>query len=374
MGKTKEILKKDKNGKTVAVFSNGLLASIDGEISKTKLYTAIRRHKEINGFYYEYSGKYTNGKQIYENGFKCPYCSEILKNYNSLAKHIMYSHNEISKEQLLTDYYYNGIRPTCKCGCNNYTNIIYDRNNNNQIKFADYCKGHQSRVHNNWGHNLKAKENSAKTRREQYNSGERKQWNKGKTWDETYTKIEQKGLLNALQSKERRLKISRSNKGKPKPEEYVIKMRERLRTPEMREFYRKQLHNKISNGKFSLTSQLERDFIDEFIKPFNLDYITQYYIKDIHQYCDLYIPSKNIIIEVDGSHWHADPRLFPDGPKFDYQEKRIKLDEQKNEYCKHKNIKILRFWEIDIKKHPEEIIETLNRELTANKTSREYLF
>ena len=56
----------------------------------------------------------------------------------------------------------------CKCGCGD------------TVK-NEWSKGHYSRVHNNWGHNPKAIENSAKTRREQYKNGERKVWNDGLT-------------------------------------------------------------------------------------------------------------------------------------------------------------------------------------------------
>ena len=56
----------------------------------------------------------------------------------------------------------------CKCGCGD------------TVK-NEWSKGHYSRVHNNYGHNLKAIENSANTRREQYKNGERKVWNDGLT-------------------------------------------------------------------------------------------------------------------------------------------------------------------------------------------------
>ena len=56
----------------------------------------------------------------------------------------------------------------CKCGCGD------------TVK-NEWSKGHYSRVHNNWGHNSKSIENSAKTRREQYKNGERKVWNDGLT-------------------------------------------------------------------------------------------------------------------------------------------------------------------------------------------------
>ena len=56
----------------------------------------------------------------------------------------------------------------CKCGCGD------------TVK-NEWSKGHYSRVHNGWGHNPTAIENSAKTRREQYKNGERKVWNDGLT-------------------------------------------------------------------------------------------------------------------------------------------------------------------------------------------------
>ena len=60
------------------------------------------------------------------------------------------------------------MKKYCKCGCGD------------TVK-NEWSKGHYSRVHNNWGHNPTAIENSAKTRREQYKSGERKVWNDGLT-------------------------------------------------------------------------------------------------------------------------------------------------------------------------------------------------
>ena len=63
----------------------------------------------------------------------------------------------------------------CKCGCGD------------TVK-NEWSKGHYSRVHNNYGHNLKAIENSANTRREQFKNSERVQWNKGLTEDDPRVK------------------------------------------------------------------------------------------------------------------------------------------------------------------------------------------
>ena len=60
------------------------------------------------------------------------------------------------------------MKKYCKCGCKT-------------VVKNEWVRGHVARVHNNWGHNLKAIENSANTRREQYKNGERKVWNDGLT-------------------------------------------------------------------------------------------------------------------------------------------------------------------------------------------------
>ena len=68
----------------------------------------------------------------------------------------------------------------CKCGCG-------------EIVKNEWVRGHVSRVRNNWGHNQKAIENSANTRRKQYKNGERKVWNDGLT-KETDNRLADAGL------------------------------------------------------------------------------------------------------------------------------------------------------------------------------------
>jgi len=71
----------------------------------------------------------------------------------------------------------------CKCGCGDTVKNEWSK------------KGHYSRVHNNWGHNSKSIENSAKTRREQYKNGERKVWNDGLTIEDERVKENCKNLV-----------------------------------------------------------------------------------------------------------------------------------------------------------------------------------
>jgi len=74
------------------------------------------------------------------------------------------------------------MKKYCKCGCKT-------------VVKNEWSKGHYSRVHNNWGHNPTAIENSAKTRREQFKNGERTVWNDGLTIEDERVKENCKNLV-----------------------------------------------------------------------------------------------------------------------------------------------------------------------------------
>jgi len=108
--------------------------------------------------------------------YRCKICDDVeFDNYTSLSRHMVRTH-KMDSIQFYVDYNLNGIWPTCKCGCEGKVKWSWELKG-----FRNYCQGHQSRVHNNWGHNKKAIDASAETRRIQYASGERIQWNKGLT-------------------------------------------------------------------------------------------------------------------------------------------------------------------------------------------------
>lgn len=361
MGKSKEIIKIDEHGNEVCRYESAKVAYESEGISEDKFRKNIGKGKLINGFRYEYSGNITNSIDKSNFKFKCPYCDEVFETYNGLCKHVFRfsNHSCESKEQLLADFAYNGVRPKCKCGCGGYTEIRYDGG----VHFNDYIIGHSSRINNNWGHNKKAIEKSAETRREQYKSGERIQWNKGKKWNETYDDEKIKELMLQYEDFERNEKIRKALKGVPKSEEHAKKCRENGSSEYSKQRTRESLFKRIQNQQFSLSSKLENDFIENFIKPLNIDYETQYYIKDIHQYCDIFIPSKKLVIECDGSFWHCDQRLFPNGAIYEYQKRKIERDIIKNEYLAENGYNILRFWELDIINEPDMVMEQIDKKL-----------
>lgn len=116
--------------------------------------------------------------------YECKNCNDTkdnnpfrvkFKSYDALRRHVSRQH-KINSTQFYVDFYLDGKWPMCQCGCENKVKWSH------QLKgFRQYSAGHQSRVHNNWGHNKKAILASAKTRRQQFNNGERQVWNVGLT-------------------------------------------------------------------------------------------------------------------------------------------------------------------------------------------------
>ena len=105
--------------------------------------------------------------------YVCPKCKKEFDKYVSMSRHAGLTH-DIPSDQFYVDCLLGGAWPLCKCGCGQKVKWSW------QLKgFRSYCQGHQARILNNWGNNPKAIEASAETRRRQYASGERVQWNDG---------------------------------------------------------------------------------------------------------------------------------------------------------------------------------------------------
>jgi hypothetical protein len=107
----------------------------------------------------------------------CKHCQKELNSLDSLRIHSSKIH-KITSQEVYNQYLLNGERPKCKCGCGEDTPFT-----TLQKGYKEWIRGHISRVKNNWGHNEKAINNSSKTRREQFNNGERTVWNDGLTKD-----------------------------------------------------------------------------------------------------------------------------------------------------------------------------------------------
>ena len=140
--------------------------------------------------------------------FSCPKCDYTTnKSINSLRIH--YTKRKHGTAEELWQILFNHGQPiTCKCGCGESTKFL------GVVKgYAEWKRGHVSRVKNNWGHNEKAVGASIKKRRQMFKDGKLEVWNKGLTAesDERVALIAKK-----MNTPERGHKISKALKGSSK--------------------------------------------------------------------------------------------------------------------------------------------------------------
>lgn len=107
------------------------------------------------------------------------------------------------------------------------------------------------------------------------------------------------------------------------------------------------------------TSNLETKFAKKFLDKLRVEYITQFKAESIKRYYDFYIPSANLIIEIDGSYWHSDPRLLEGKELTPTQKRNKRVDKDKDKWAVEHKIPLLRIWEYDINNSPEDVMKML---------------
>jgi very-short-patch-repair endonuclease len=249
----------------------------------------------------------------------------------------------LKKDKLIQDKY-NGIHPTCQCGCEQQTRY--------EAKLKDYCKwisGHQSRVAGHFGDPKAKKRVDAiiSTRKAKFASGE-------------YDYIKQ--AIKNRDSVELGKKISEGAKGisKPKAKGFGIG---RIHTQTTKDKMSETAIQRVLKTDQNHTSKLEKTFAN-ILDLLDIEHQQFFYAKEIKAFYDFYILLNNTIIEIDGDFYHCNPDIYLNGSVCKTQTKNIKRDKQKNQWAKDNGFKLLRFWENDIKNNPQQIIEILKKELT----------
>lgn len=250
--------------------------------------------------------------------FKCNYCNKEYDTFNGLAKHSAKAHNVSGMELYMLTHNMTEI-PKCKCGCNREVNFQLG-------KFGEYLQGHKARISGGF-YSKEGLQKSLETRKTRFASGELEQWNKGKIYEGE--ELEEKRRI--AKDPVRREKISKALTGKPKSEEHRKIMAETLARN----------RKEILKGN---PSKLEFTFA-EILAGLGIEFIHQYHL-DGFDY-DFYIPSKNLLIEVDGDYWHGHPDKFP--TLNNMQKKNHGLDKLKTKHAGDRNYELLRFWETDIR-------------------------
>ena len=111
------------------------------------------------------------------------------------------------------------------------------------------------------------------------------------------------------------------------------------------------------------TSKLEEDFARDFLDKLGVEYVYQFEAKDIGRFFDFYIPSINLIIEIDGDYWHGNPDKYKEEELKGHQKRAQRVDEHKTKWALMHCIPILRIWESDIRKNPKIVMNILKEEL-----------
>lgn len=111
------------------------------------------------------------------------------------------------------------------------------------------------------------------------------------------------------------------------------------------------------------TSKLEERFASEFLDKLGVEYVYQFKAESIGRYFDFRIMPKGPIIEVNGSYWHGDRRIYEEKDLNRTQQKNMKVDELKRRWCSRNGIKIIYVWEKDINEDPEGVMKYLREKL-----------
>lgn len=106
--------------------------------------------------------------------------------------------------------------------------------------------------------------------------------------------------------------------------------------------------------------------IDTWLTKHNIDHIYSVIMQNDDKrnfQFDFLIKDKRILIECNGTYWHADPRFFSENVEprkrliNDIQKQKIKLDEEKKKFAKKHNFVLIVVWEYDINNNNFEELE-----------------
>lgn len=113
---------------------------------------------------------------------------------------------------------------------------------------------------------------------------------------------------------------------------------------------KKKLQAKAKKMSNKMTAP-EREF-EKMLKEIGVEYELQKVVES--KIFDFYIPSKNMIVEVDGDYWHANPMIYESEDLNKIQARNVRNDQYKEILAKGNGFKLERVWEHDLKNNYEE--------------------
>lgn len=147
---------------------------------------------------------------------------------------------------------------------------------------------------------------------------------------------------------------------------------------------KKTLKPKTKEVKYG-TSKLEKDFANEFLVKYGINFIYEYEAKDIKRFYDFAIVTKkakyitedkeglnsiiqgiqhtpiDLLIEIDGGYWHSDPRVVDETKLNAIQKHNKMVDEIKDKWARLHGIPLVRIWEYDIRHNSKKVLNELKK-------------
>ena len=123
------------------------------------------------------------------------------------------------------------------------------------------------------------------------------------------------------------------------------------------------------------TSKLEEKFAKEFLDKLGVEYVYQYEAKSIKRFYDFRIMPGGPLIEINGSYWHGDSRIYEQEDLNAVQKKNMRVDKYKQEWAMMNGIPLYYIWEKDINENPTKVMEFLKKILyKADKKRKKHLY
>lgn len=144
------------------------------------------------------------------------------------------------------------------------------------------------------------------------------------------------------------------------------------------------------------TSQLEKKFAKDFLDRMGLVYIYQFEAKDIKRFFDFALTCYDdvkyeyeekdgikcvkqegqffpldLLIEVDGSFYHADPRVVTEDKITPMHKHNKFIDELKDKWAALHGVPLVRVWEYDIVHNPKMVEEEIKKYIKISKKKKE---
>lgn len=95
-------------------------------------------------------------------------------------------------------------------------------------------------------------------------------------------------------------------------------------------------------------TSIEKIFKD-FLIANNIEYKEQKNIRYLNY--DFYLPKYNLYVEIQGSYWHCDPRIYTKGPKNKIQRIEVEKNKTKIRIAEESKVNLLCLWQPDLEKY-----------------------